>query len=337
MKQAKLNILFRTAGGWTKGKELGLGHIYRSINFAKCLKPNRVYFLIEDFGGVKSLLKQNGFKRIQLSEKNIDVKSDIKKTSTFLKNKKIDILIVDRYNLKKKFISEMKKCVKTVVISDLKNIEYDADLVINGFIGFKNRIIKNKYGSRCVLGPKYQILSNKFSNKNLKKRKKITLLATFGGFDEEKISVILLKTLEKIEPKISTKIILGDNTKIYKSGIVSCKEKSIKVVPKTDDMFTEIANTKYGLCAGGLTTYEFAALNVPFGIISQNKHQLITAKEWDRLKVAKNLRIVSNKTHFRIKKFLQLILSGNKFHKIKQKIVDGRGAERVSKEIMKLR
>ena len=47
MKKSK--ILIRTAGGSTKGKQLGMGHIFRSIHLAKELKSFQLIFLLEDF------------------------------------------------------------------------------------------------------------------------------------------------------------------------------------------------------------------------------------------------------------------------------------------------
>ena len=42
-----------------------------------------------------------------------------------------------------KFVKELTKVVATVVISDLKRIDFPANLVFNGFIGFKNKSILN--------------------------------------------------------------------------------------------------------------------------------------------------------------------------------------------------
>ena len=56
----------------------------------------------------------------------------------YLKRKKIDLLIVDRYHMRVNYLKTLQKYVKLVVISDLYNIEYPSDLVINGFVGLKN-------------------------------------------------------------------------------------------------------------------------------------------------------------------------------------------------------
>ena len=64
-KRKNLNILIRTAGGKETKQELGLGHIYRCLNLAKELKPNKINFLLEDFGEAKKIIEERGFKNIK--------------------------------------------------------------------------------------------------------------------------------------------------------------------------------------------------------------------------------------------------------------------------------
>ena len=64
-------------------------------------------------------------------------------------------------------------------------------------------------------------------------------------------------------------------------------------------------NVKYGLCSGGITTYEFATLGIPFGIICQNRHQLITAKEWEKQEIYLDLGLSKLIKPKEIEKFLQ--------------------------------
>ena len=94
----KKNILFRVSGGRAFNKELGLGHIYRAINLALELKPDNIFFLVEDYGNVKNLLLNWGFTNIFLLQNGIKIDSDIIETTNLLHEKKIDILIVDKYD-----------------------------------------------------------------------------------------------------------------------------------------------------------------------------------------------------------------------------------------------
>ncbi len=333
-----MRILFRTSGGKAPGLELGLGHIYRCINLAENLKKNDLFFLIEDYGKiVNKILKKNGHNKFFILRNNIDVKSDIKKTLQIIKKFKIDIVIIDKYNLKNEYIKSIKKVVKTVVITDLYQNKISADLLINGFIGFKNQKTINRYGTKCLLGPRYQIINDEFS-KQVSPTKKYTLLITFGGFDENKLIELILEPLSWFLDKIKTKIILGPATPKSKKirKFESNFQNKLTIISKTNSMSKEISNSEYGLCSGGITTYEFAAKRRFFGIICKVKYQEITAKKWHEEKIAITLGLKDSINHKKVWKFLENI-SKRKYPKKTRGIIDGKGSQRVAIEILKIK
>jgi len=327
-------ILFRTSGGRIRKKELGLGHVFRCINLGYQLKSHQIQFLIEDYGSVSPLLHDHGFKKIFNLIPGISVNDDIKKTVAHILKNKITILIVDKYGLTNLYVKTLKKIVRVVVISDLKNIEYDSDLVINGFIGFNNKIKTNKFKIKCLLGPKYQILNQQYAKKQHYK-KKYDLLITVGGFDANNLLEIILKKISKYEKKIKIKIILGHATK--NKSLISkfvTKSNEITIINKTNNMKKEISSTKFGICAGGITTYEFAALHIPFAIVCQYKHQIFTANEWHKRKIAKNLGFIQKEPK-KIDLFLNHLMQ-NKIILNHSNLVDGLGSKRVAIEILNL-
>ena len=327
-------ILFRTSGGRIPKKELGLGHIFRCINLGNQFQNQEIQFLIEDYGSVSSVLKNNGFRNISNLTPGISDDLDIKETSDFILKNHIDLLIIDKYGLTKKYVQAVKKLVKTVVISDLKNISYDADLIINGFIGFDNKIFYNKFNIKCCLGPKYQILNSQYAKMNNYK-KKYDVLITLGGFDAHNLLEIILKKLVRYEKKLKIRVILGHATKkSNKFNVFLKKYPQINIINKTNNMKKEIASTKFGICAGGITTYEFAVVDVPFAIVCQYDHQIITAREWQKKKIAKNLGFIQ-KNDKKINVFLDELI-GNKIILNSTKLVDGLGSKRVAKEILKI-
>jgi len=336
LKHKKLRILYRTSGGRAKKKELGLGHIYRCINLAHYLKKNQISFLLEDFGGAREVLNDNGFHDIRFLKRNITLNLDIKSTVKFIKEKRIDLVIVDNYRVKIKYLKELKKSTIVVVIADVRKTNYPADLLVNGFIGYKNKIIKNRYGSKCLLGPNFQILNKGFIKKEYIK-KKFKILVTFGGFDEKNIAQTIAKELVNFPSKIKVKIIQGPvadkSNKITK--IIKNHERDIKIVTHSRKMFYEIEQAEFGICSGGITTYEFAAMNVPFAIICDDKHQLLTAKEWQKKRIALNLGMMNKNIKIKIQKlFLDIVK--NRIILKRSKVVDGFGAKRVSDEIFKI-
>ena len=318
-------------------QDLGLGHIYRCLNLSHYIKrSNELHFMIEDYGNAQQIIKEKGYANIVLLKKDIPTKSDIIKTTQYILNKKIDVVIIDKYKINKRYVAKIKKITKVILVTGLRdNIDYNADLVINGFIGYKNKIIRNKYGTKCLLGPAYQILNHKYAKKTIPTRKKYDLLATFGGFDSANIITILMKVLLN-HKRIKTRIILGpatNKTKEIQEIEQKCK-KYLSIVKQTFDMRKEISQTHFGICAGGITTYEFSAMQVPFAIICQYEHQIVTAREWQKKKIAKNLGFIQGN-----EKKLDILLRQlvqNKIQLKSRKIVDGLGSKRVAEQIIKI-
>jgi spore coat polysaccharide biosynthesis predicted glycosyltransferase SpsG len=333
----KLNILFRVSGGKAPGKELGNGHIFRSIHLAHHFKNHNIFFLLDDFGGAKRILFENGFNKIIITQKNINLKNDIIQTKKIIKNKKIDVLINDVYKAKNEYFKQLRGYTKTVLITDLKKFQYSADLVINGFIGFKNQKIVLNDGRLVCLGPKYQILNHRFS-KIKKTRKKYDLLVTFGGFDENNLTEIFLEQLIKSKTKIKTRIIHGPSSKkTQRIKEIEKKFPQLFTLIPFGDMYKEISLAKFGLCSGGITTYEFATLDVPFAILSQVKHQTITAKVWENIGMALNLGLNNKNTHKKIVLLLENIEKIRLNKNITTNLyLNGNGGTMIHEEILKL-
>ncbi len=300
------------------------------------MKKHSIYFLVEDYGGVRDVLKDNQRLNLYTLKKDLEVKEELKKTLDLIKEKKIDILIIDRYKTKKRFVNGIKKFVKTIIISDLKIIDYNADLIVNGFIGFKNRIFTNNYGSTCLLGPKYQLLNQKYERKSIQKNKKYDLLITMGGFDDKRIIETICKEVSPYLDKLKVKIILGPVT--IKSKKIQKLELQFKdnldVILKTKNMKKEILNCKFGICGGGITSYEFVNMGVPFAIICQYKHQLQTATYWQKNNVGLNLGLPNKHLRNKLQNLFQNILNDRVPLKPNISIVDGLGARRVSRAIL---
>ena len=329
----KLRILIRTSGGKAPKKELVLGHIFRCLNLSEFLKKHKLYFLVEDFGGTKKIISEKKIHNVNFLQKNLSRNNDITQTIDFIINNKIDIIIVDKYNISITYLQKLKKSAKVIYISDLTKIDFPVDLVINGFIGFSNSIMYNSYNTKCLVGPKFMILNNKFSKKSI--TKKFDLLISFGGYDENNISTLVLKELLKQNYDLKVKIILGPSSPIHK--IMKQKNfsnNSITNLTSVKNMYEHISTAKYGLCSGGMTTYEFASQNIPFAIISQVKHQLKTAKIWENKENIKNLGMINSGTPKKIQKLLmEISLQKNKFSFPKRSLIDAKGGKRVAHEI----
>lgn len=336
MMKKRYSVLIRTAGGITSSKELGLGHIFRCINLAKKLKRHKIHFLVEDYGSVKEILNKNGFSNVSILKSGISINEDIKSIEKIIEREKIQMVIVDKYKIKKNYLKKLEKKILLVYISDLNLKKISCDILINGFIGFENKIIKNK-NQVMLLGPKFQILNPKFSMpKHVAKN--YDILATFGGIDDSKIIEYFLESLSHISKKLKVRCILGVATR-NSQKIKNFQKNShhkISVINYTNNMKNEIEKCEFGFCAGGITSYEFASLKIPFAIISQNRHQLLTAKVWEKKKIAVNIGLPNKQNQKKLINLLEHISTGKKPKLIKHNQIDGKGTLRIVKNIEKV-
>jgi len=333
-----MKVLFRTAGGAAEKHELGTGHIFRCVNLAKGLKKCEIVFAVEDYGGIKEIFKNHNFHNVHYFGPDITKKNDLKKTNEIIKKEKIDILIVDKLGTKKSYLREIKKNITTIYIADLLEYDYPADLVINGFVGLKNSKTINKYGSKCLIGPKYQILSNTPIQK-IPKKPKFDLLITLGGYDKNCNLDNLAEILPKYLLKLRIKIIVGPSTK-KPEKIIELKKKfkkSLEITKYSKNMINEIINSKFGLCGGGITTYEFALFKIPFLIICQYDHQITTARYWKKFGYSYDYVLPKDKTMRKIESYLQNIIEQKIISKKKKFEIDNLGISRIVKEIHELK
>ena len=135
------------------------------------------------------------------------------------------------------------------------------------------------------------------------------------------------------------KIILGPSTKKNSelTRLVRKYKKNMTILQKVPNMRKEISETKFAFCGGGITTYEFALMQVPFAIICQYPHQLITSKEWEKLGIALNLGKLTNSTPKKIQNIVNNLEKTTKKLKTNRSYVDGLGSKRIKKEIIFLK
>ena len=201
---------------------------------------------------------------------------------------------------------------------------------------FRSKIIKNE-NQIMLLGPKFQILNSQFS-KQKEVKKKYNILVTFGGFDESKIVEYFLESLSFIPTKLKIRCILGPASKNSQKiqNIQKDSHHSISIIHHTNNMKKEIEKCEFGFCSGGITSYEFATLNVPFAIIIQNNHQILTANEWEKRKISIKIGLPTKKNQIKLIKLLEKISKNNIPKLSKYNLIDGLGTNRIIKNIENL-
>ena len=193
-------------------ESIGTGHIVRCITLAKELRKLglKVHFISKPHkGNILGVVKKNKFSLSKIKPE-LNIKKDIKETSKILKKYKINLLILDNYDLNLVWEKGIKKYLKKlIVISDLTK-QNSCDILINSnFLQNKKKSLGKFYlknrniNSRFLFGLRYAILNNEYQKikQNIKIKKQLKRINIFfGGFKGS------LNLLEDVVNVMSSKI-----------------------------------------------------------------------------------------------------------------------------------
>ncbi|MES2427301.1 MAG: UDP-2,4-diacetamido-2,4,6-trideoxy-beta-L-altropyranose hydrolase [Bacteroidota bacterium] len=186
---------------------IGMGHIFRCLALAEMLKNNYHILFISNY--VDDKQRKIITSICQCFELNsADQVQEVSMLSEILNDD--DILVVDGYNFKEEYQINIKRIVKKlVVIDDLANFHYYADLVINhGGETIEKQYVTESY-TKVLTGFKYLIVRKEFIRSIHKEKtvKKIdTVFICMGGADPFGITMKALMAC--IQAKIAKNIIV---------------------------------------------------------------------------------------------------------------------------------
>ena len=252
----RIKILFVTSAN----ERIGMGHIYRCITLANQFIGHKRGFLIFDtFEKGKGLLKENNFNYHEINNLN-DV-------SEYLDG--YDIIVNDFLDTSLEYMDFFKD--KFVInFEDLGEGADKANIVYNALYELSNPKNNHRFGlGYFILNDKILIKSpNKF-NDNVE-----NVLITFGGIDQNNLTLKSLKALEKFQ-NIFVKIILGPGYRHFDELYDYLKQTKIShtVLTEVKDMGREMQNVDLAITSNGRTVYELAAMNIPTISIAQNDRE----------------------------------------------------------------
>ena len=64
-----MKFLIISVGGRAKGKQYGMGHVFRTLTLSQELKKyGKINYLLEDYGHAKKIIEKNNFKIFSLKK-----------------------------------------------------------------------------------------------------------------------------------------------------------------------------------------------------------------------------------------------------------------------------
>ena len=289
-----LNIIFRV----DSGNLLGTGHVFRCLNIANIIENANIEFICKDFSNNSSYVIQKKYK-IHLikpsksSNVNLNINSwlgdtqldDAKKTIEIIKNKKIDWLFIDHYNIHKEWEDNIRPYVKKIfVIDDYTNRPHNCDVLLNQQIeNDKSFLYKNLLPSNCqlLLGVKYILLKQEYINSSekrepIKKLKRINIF--MGGGDPSNETLKIMKICNNLNKKLRSilkfDVIVGSSNKNKELIEEYCQDKNeFTFYYNINYMEKVLAQADLAIGAGGGTSYERCIMKVPTLVICIAENQ----------------------------------------------------------------
>mgnify|MGYP006098718207 CR=1 FL=1 len=330
-----MKILFRV----DCNKKIGIGHLSRCYILAKELKKkfnHKIYFLTVNYQ--KNIFKfdKSLFSLINIkTKKKLTELNDFHITNKVLQKEKINNIILDHYDLKQKWCSNIRQKIRCfIIIDDGLKKNYECNLYINST--FPNNIKKITSVTRLV-GLKYFFLDNYYNSlKTNKKKHNHDVFINLGSGDFNEETLRLLELLNKIGD-IKKVLIIGHyfNLKLKKNNF----NFKIDIIKKFTHLGDFIKNSKLCIGSGGVNMLERISINNNNIVFATAKHQLLLC---DYLHKRKIINFAGDfKTILKINKH-EMISNKIKYCLTKwrsinnQKIIDGKGLMRTSKMINKI-
>ena len=295
------NIIFIRVDSSTK---IGYGHFMRCMALADTLQKNfEINFITRSLeGSLISDIQKKGFGifRFYSNSEKINEKNDAQKTISLIKKHsgQKNILIIDNYQLSKKWETYAKPFVhKLIVIDDLPNRSHNCDLLIDQNLHTKvNGLYKGLIPSNCIklIGPKFSMIRKEFRmmRKSVKPRtfpiKKI--LVSFGGSDIENQTLVALNSIKKMNGKINVDVVVGKANKCKKTLKIFCnKNKHFTYHEQIDNIADLMLSSDLSIGSSGSTTWERCSLGLPAIVSISSNDQRDTANSLSKKKCVINL------------------------------------------------
>lgn len=326
-------------------EQIATGHIMRCLSIADALRGlgEPVRFILADEQAV-SLLKQRGYDAIVLHTQWNCMEEELSVLSQVIRNEHIDKLLIDSYQVTQRYLAELSKLVTTFYIDDLNLFEYPVDAVIcyaNYWKKFQYKI--NDKRATYLLGMKYVPLKQAFWNCEAKiiSEKADNLLILTGGSDPFNVTEQILDSIDTYQFQTIDVICGIYNTNYNKFVKKYENNKNIKFHQAVNNIEQYMKNADIAISAGGTTLYELCAIGTPAISFSFADNQLDNVRQFqedglidyagdarmDDIAGTINQYLTRYRNDFELRK--------EKSEKM-QKMVDGKGAERIARAIVTL-
>lgn len=330
--------------------DIGLGHVMRCLGLAETFRKRGhevIFFSIYKLG-IDKILDGN-FRVEEVIEDEIEF------LNKRFNQEKMDLLIVDKYDVSFGYFQRLKKIgIKTVYIDDLNKEEYSVEFIINGNVTGDLYNYESYYKKeQLIVGLKYNMLREGFTknqrNETLNEVK--TVVITTGGSDQNEIAEIFANymVMDYDLKNLDINILVGPGyEESYISRLIEFANKyeQVQLVANSKNILLYknikkvciielMKKADIVISASGSTTYELCSLGVPSIIYIDSYDQENIYQYFVEKGCMKGLGYKSDIEKKQFTAMLKMIINNKDLRENMSKkmaeVVDGKGNERIVK------
>ena len=248
-----------------------MGHLFRALNFIKCLEKHREKYVVilNDDDKAKTILKQKG-----ITFETADINDYAGDWETRLIRKyNLHAWINDRLDTERKHAENVKKNkISHITFDDCGTGSELADINFGLMPCNYNNNLKGKIIKR---GIDYFIVNEQVDKYKRKRRKMEKIVVTLGGSDTYGVTLKVAQAVRKL--KLDITIIIGPSFQ-HQKELSSIAGNTIVVKNTVPSLIEEFYNYDLAITGGGITPFEANASGLPCVIIANEPHEVLNGK-----------------------------------------------------------
>jgi spore coat polysaccharide biosynthesis predicted glycosyltransferase SpsG len=311
----------------------GTGHVTRSFALAEVFAFNgwQVTFSgeFEDPKWILDFLNRLENVRIE------------KPTKTIKQNKDYEVIVLDSYDIETAEVDIFRKLGRFLInIVDDISPRIKADIYVSTLpLQFLPQF---RDVSKCLFGPEYALIRKEIiSSNNNRVHTRSSGTKTLGLFTGGSSKIEFLEIiLNQIIPKL-----IGWNIKIFSENInlknINKRNVNLEFISPKPDFYNELNDINLVISPASVSSWEFISMELPLAVYGIYQNQRSAYEFITNGGYAKGLGFVENYRGFKLneenlRKAMDEISNTKLSQSQTEKIIDGKGANRIYEEVLKI-
>ena len=268
------------------GREAGMGHVYRSLAYARLLLEQvpdvAIRFLMREFPAGLAKVRAEGYVVHSLPLRPTQTDYEVA-----LEIYQPDLLIIDTLGSSSELMTDGRRFARSIItLDDLEPAAGEADVIVNGIL-WATRWLPDHVGrARVYQGVEYLPLREQFAIANQRTQKVSPqveeIIVSTGGADGRGFATQLMGALQRLSFECHVNVMLGPAS----TNIIEVKDAAermsgrvqFSVVDSASNMADYLMAADVALVTGGTVMFENAACGTPAVIVCSYTDQVPQAK-----------------------------------------------------------